>query len=288
MKEYLKFENIKPYVRYAKILTLASNYAVRGSKAYDHRLLYFFSGEAEVTVDGVKRRATRGSFFLWNSGLEYSIVAQNSSGFSAMYVNFDYTYGSKNNTLAIPTVNADRYDITGRLEDIEFIDVIEFNRPVYLPDMRSLELDFHNLENEFVSPQKNYSAMLSALLFIILIKGARRLISDGSGSNSSFLVNRVIEYIHKNYADSITNESIGTHFSYHPNYINRSMIYSTGQSLHQYVISVRILKALEYIQTTDNSMGEIAKLVGFKSIKHFSQSFKKIYGFPPTHFKKRT
>ena len=125
------------------------------------------------------------------------------------------------------------------------------------------------------------------MMTTLLVKIYRKLVQERSSISTSMLINGVIEYIQKNYSKDISNTSIGAEFNYHPNYINRSMLNSTGQSLHQYVISVRVLHAFELIQTTDMSITEIAKAVGFKSIKHFSQSFKKIYGFSPTHFKSR-
>lgn len=286
VKKQMRFEDIKPYVRYAKILTCNSDYEINRTRAYDNRLIYFFEGAADVIIDDVSYIAERGSMFIWQSDNVYSIFAKE-TGFRALYVNFDYTYGSKNNSLAMPTVEMAKFNPSQRLEEVFFTDAPEFNSPMYFSDMRSIELDFHNLENEFVSPQKNYVMMLATLMQTVLIKTARRLISDSNGVNTSFLVGQVIEYIQENYAKNLTNADIGAAFSYHPNYINRSMLFSTGQSLHQYVISVRVLKALELIQTSDLTMTEIAKQVGFKSIKHFSQSFKKVYGFSPTHFKNK-
>ena len=59
----------------------------------------------------------------------------------------------------------------------------------------------------------------------------------------------------------------------------------TGQSLHQYVLSCRVSKALDMLQTTNLSITEVAERVGFSSIKHFSQTFKSIYGYSPIHFR---
>jgi len=209
------------------------------------------------------------------------------SGFSALVINFDYTMEAKDISLAIPMIEAKKFDEQTRTERIEFTNTPEFNSVIYSDNMRSIEMDFIAIDNEFVNPQHNYVMMLSAMMTSLLVKIYRKLAQQRSSISTSMLVCGVIEYIQKNYAKDISNTSIGAEFNYHPNYINRSMLNSTGQSLHQYVISVRVLHALELIQTTDMSITEIAKAVGFKSIKHFSQSFKKIYGFSPTHFKSR-
>ena len=282
----INFEDVRPFVRYAKVLHFSSDYDAKELRAYDNRLLYFFDGTAELSIDSEVYHAERGSLFIWSADHVYSLRA-GATGFSALVVNFDYTMVARDCSLAIPMIEAKKYDGAQRTESVCFEDATEFNFPIVSEDMRSLEKDFIALDSEFISPQHNYVMMLSSMMTTILVKIYRNLVHARSSVSTSMLVTGVIEYIQKNYASDISNTSIGAQFNYHPNYINRSMLVSTGQSLHQYVISVRVLHALELIQTTDMSITEIAKAVGFKSIKHFSQSFKKIYGFSPTHFKSR-
>ena len=286
MVQKINFEEIRPFVRYAKIWHFPSDYDAKDLKAYDNRLLYFFDGKALVQIGDETFSAERGSLFLWSPDYTYSLKADGED-FSVLVINFDYTMATKDCSLAIPMVEAKKYDESLRTETVEFLNAPQFNTYIYSKNMRSIEMDFLAIDNEFINPQHNYVMMLSSMMTTLLVKIYRRLAQQRHSISTSMLVNGVIEYIQKNYANDISNASIGAHFNYHPNYINRSMLNSTGQSLHQYVISVRVLHALELIQTTDMSITEIAKAVGFKSIKHFSQSFKKIYGFSPTHFKSR-
>lgn len=284
--QHINFEDVRPFVRYAKILHFSADYDAKELRAYDNRLLYFFDGAAELSIDGELYSAERGCLYIWSPDHVYSLRARG-SGFSALVVNFDYTMVARDCSLAIPMIEAKKYDGEQRTEQVVFDNAQEFNSPIKSSDMRLLEKDLIALDNEFINPQHNYVMMLSSMMTTILVKIYRNLVHARSSVSTSMLVTGVIEYIQKNYAQDISNTSIGAQFNYHPNYINRSMLISTGQSLHQYVISVRALHALELIQTTDMSITEISKAVGFKSIKHFSQSFKKIYGFSPTHFKSR-
>ncbi len=286
MTQKINFEDVRPFVRYAKILHFSADYDANELRAYDNRLLYFFDGAAELKIDDTTYTAERGSLYIWSPDHTYSLRAVG-AGFSALVVNFDYTMCARNCSLAIPMIEAKKFDEDQRTEIVSFSDAVEFNSPIASDAMRSIEKDLIALDSEFINPQHNYVMMLSSMMTTILVKIYRNLAQARSSISTSMLVTGVIDYIQKNYASDISNTSIGAQFNYHPNYINRSMLNSTGQSLHQYVISVRVLHALELIQTTDMSITEIAKAVGFKSIKHFSQSFKKIYGFSPTHFKSR-
>ena len=286
MAQKINFEDIRPFVRYAKILHFSEDYDANDLRAYDNRLLYLFDGKAQIRINERIFTASRGSLFIWTPDCTYSLKAVG-TGFSAIVINFDYTMSAKDYSLAIPMIEAKKYNEDMRIGNVHFENADEFNSLIYSEDMRSVETDFIAIDKEFINPQHNYVMMLSSMMSVILVKIYRNLITEKSSVNTSRLVTGVIEYIQKNYAKDINNTSIGAEFNYHPNYINRSMLNSIGQSLHQYVISVRVLHALELIQTTDMSITEIAKAVGFKSIKHFSQSFKKIYGFSPTHFKSR-
>ena len=280
----MKFDDIKPYVRYAKILHMSGEYSTKNLRAYDNRMLYFFTQGAELTVDGAVFRPNRGELFIWTPDSVYSLSAVSAEGFTVLVVNFDYTFDARQLSLCLPPVPDSAFLPEKRLENISFSDLPEFNSPVHIADMRVSEYDFHCLDSEFVSPQRNYAAMLSAILQKLLITTVRH-ITAVSGESSASLVKGIIEYIHENIAKDLSNTEIGQHFSYHPNYINRCMLASTGQSLHQYVVNARILKALELIQTTDLSVTDISRAVGFRSIKHFSQSFKRAYGCSPTHFR---
>lgn len=279
----MKLDDIKPYVRYAKILRMGADYSSVNMRAYDNRLLYFFSGNARLEIDGTVYNPERGQCFLWTPDSVYSLSADG-DGFTVLVVNYDYTFAARNVSLCLPPAPAGMFDESKRPEKICFSDFNEFNAPLFIKDMHNSEYDFHCLENEFISPQRNYAAMLSAIMQKILLVCARQAGTRASAGSSCLVLN-VIEYIHENYANDLSNAAIGQQFNYHPNYINRCMLASTGQSLHQYVVNARVLKALELLQTTDLSVTEISRAVGFKSIKHFSQSFKRCYNYSPTHFR---
>lgn len=74
-------------------------------------------------------------------------------------------------------------------------------------------------------------------------------------------------------------------------YINMSEKYfitffkkTMGITPRQYIIQIKMKKALEYLQEQNYSVKEVAGLVGYPDIYSFSKSFKKIYGVAPTKF----
>ena len=71
----LTLSDIRPHVRYSKLLLLPDDFATTAVHAYDARLVYFFSGSARVKLDDRVYNAARGSLFLWQSDTCYSIVS---------------------------------------------------------------------------------------------------------------------------------------------------------------------------------------------------------------------
>lgn len=58
-----------------------------------------------------------------------------------------------------------------------------------------------------------------------------------------------------------------------------------GITIEKYVIRQRIEKAKELLMYDELSLGEIADKLGYSSVQHLSQQFKKITGLTPSHFK---
>lgn len=60
---------------------------------------------------------------------------------------------------------------------------------------------------------------------------------------------------------------------------------NTGLSPLEYLNRVRILRALELLQTTQGSISEVAEQVGIHAPNYFARIFKKLIGYPPSYFK---
>jgi len=57
-------------------------------------------------------------------------------------------------------------------------------------------------------------------------------------------------------------------------------------TIEKYIVLQKIERVKELLVYNQLSLGEIADQLGYSSVQHLSMQFKKITGFPPSHFKK--
>ena len=88
------------------------------------------------------------------------------------------------------------------------------------------------------------------------------------------LVEKIIDYINKNFTKGINNTHIAKFLGYHPNYLNRIFKENMNISIHHYILNLRIEKAKNMLSETPLSAYEISKKVGFNDYSYFSSYFK--------------
>lgn len=59
----------------------------------------------------------------------------------------------------------------------------------------------------------------------------------------------------------------------------------TGQSLHQYVIHQKLEPCLQIMATSNKSITEIARDLGYSDVYYFSRQFTKIFGVSPSKYR---
>jgi len=97
----------------------------------------------------------------------------------------------------------------------------------------------------------------------------------------------VIEMIH--YEDDFplikNSEYLSEKLNYRYNYLANTFSEATGINLEYYIIAHKIEKVKELIIYDELNLTEISYKLGYKSVSHLSNQFKKITGLTPSFFK---
>lgn len=94
------------------------------------------------------------------------------------------------------------------------------------------------------------------------------------------------EYVREHYAEpDLSVETLCRHLHMSPAYFSTVFKKETGQSYVNYLTEVRLKKAVELLNETDDKTYMIAQKVGYQEQNYFSYVFKKKYGVSPTKYR---
>ncbi len=278
------FQNIHPFGRYIRFMSVSKTQKYQPFVPYDARLFMCVGGNGVITADGVDYKMDRGSCIIINSGVPYHLVSGDKE---VLYfaANFDYTFDNSHLTTPIPPSLATKYDKSKSVGHVTFSDKEEFDRVAYLRGMTHLETKCTAAEREYSRRLNFRDGVVSAILAEILFECARSI--KTSETQSEDKLEQILDFIHANYNKNITNKDIGDMFSFHPNYINELVRQSTGSSLHQYLLKIRLARAIDLLEETNEPISSIASTCGFHNLYYFSRYFKKTVGLTPSEYRRK-
>ncbi|MFC4600537.1 response regulator transcription factor [Cohnella hongkongensis] len=99
-------------------------------------------------------------------------------------------------------------------------------------------------------------------------------------------VEKMIQYIHENYALDLSLDQIAEHVYLHPNYISSLFRKETGITFIHYLHLYRIQKAKQLMtKHQEMSLHQISEKVGYENVRHFFSIFKKYCGVTPGDYR---
>ncbi len=115
------------------------------------------------------------------------------------------------------------------------------------------------------------------------------LIDDKKSQIIDRIKTLVIEKIHyeKEISQSInSSEFISKEIGYDYSYLSNLFSSVEGITIEKYIINQKIEKAKELLVYNELTLNEISYQLGYSSVQHLSNQFKKVTGLTPSHFKK--
>lgn len=272
--------DMNPYMRFARRQEF--RFPPEETIAYDHRIFIVEKGSAAFYLEDQPYFLDAGDVIYWPSGVRYR--AEISPDAVASGCNFDFVY--TDSTILHPVSPSKVAQFTGGiLETPFFTDTPAFNSPCCFRNTYGVLPKLHELYEEYEAKQIYYEQRCSALLKDVLML-CLRFFNRTRTAGATRITQEVLEYIREHYYENLSAERFGQLFHYHPNHLSQLVKEQTGLPLHRYIRTYRIYTALDLLQSTRLSIGEIAEQVGIGDIHQFTKAFKQIIGTTPGSFRK--
>lgn len=128
------------------------------------------------------------------------------------------------------------------------------------------------------------SLYIQSLIQLILLCLLRKYAKTSSEeSNTPPLLQAIMSYIHTNFSQPLTLETIGNVVGISRWYLSKYFKKETGISIIDYINQYRCSQALVLLLKSEYPISKISEMCGFSSLEYFSRVYTKQYGHSPTH-----
>lgn len=95
------------------------------------------------------------------------------------------------------------------------------------------------------------------------------------------------QFIEYSHPSDLSVVGIAERFGYNPRYLSQEFKKEAGISLKRYIIRVQVERAKNLLSTTDLTITEIGRYLGYPDVHSFSNLIKKEVGLSPRAYRKK-
>jgi YesN/AraC family two-component response regulator len=98
------------------------------------------------------------------------------------------------------------------------------------------------------------------------------------------IISVIKTYMDKNYATTSL-EDTAAYIHMNPNYLSRFFKQKTGENYSDYLIRLKMRKALDLMNNHELKTYHISEMVGYNNPNNFTRAFKKLFGKAPKNYR---
>ena len=154
------------------------------------------------------------------------------------------------------------------------VKLIADNGEIHHLDIREIGLSSHHLQTRIY---------LLQILQMLYEAGA---LTKAETAGNSDMQKELLGYIQNHYTEKITLSMLAEEFHLSEKYISRYFVEHFYLPFSNYVLHLRLTHAKQLLETTEESVTEIALQSGFSNVSYFIRAFKNAYDKPPLKYRK--
>lgn len=231
-----------------------------------YHIFIVLAGRGQLCLNDQKRQISAGTVFVLFDGMEMEYRPDNGASWQYAWV----TLGGKN--------------VLSHLKEAGF-----FRNPVRQCSC-SLDDFVEILDNMLSSAEPSLSNELRRNSYLyellsLLVEPEQPQKESSFNIPQDVYVQNAVQYIHRNYSHIKVND-IASHIGINRSYLTTIFKNKLSVSPQEYLVSYRLNKARQLLQTTDLCIQEIAFRVGYDNPLTFSKMFKNTFGMSPKNYRK--
>lgn len=107
---------------------------------------------------------------------------------------------------------------------------------------------------------------------------------NSTENSAELIIARAKKYIEANYAKDLSLDDVANYVFLNSAYFSRFFKKHTNENFRDYLINLKIQKAIELIREDKYKIYEISEMVGYKNSKYFTYQFKQVTGLSPKEY----
>lgn len=293
----IDFVNVSPFLRFIhKDFGTSKDFYIPWRMIYDYEIIYVIEGCAIVKTETGEYLIEAGDIHVMRPFLKHSRHIPDGKKFIYYSIHCDLIYMGEENDFSPIEVYSKPCGL-----HCETAEVNEFlsHRPmlvlkdIQLPDkMKTVNSSayikiLNNTLDSFSKKEFGYEidtkiGLLSLMKLIICDMHIYNIDKNFSINSDKFA--SCLQYIYDNYNKDIDFHIFASSLGFAPNYFRKLFKQSTSKSPKEFIIDLRIEKAVELIIEGENNISEISRLVGYEDLHYFSKLFKLKKGCSPSTY----
>lgn len=177
------------------------------------------------------------------------------------------------------------------INDLDSVKIFALNISTYIKELlKEMNLSYIgdlSLSGEMmlqIFKYEKYSDIETTVISIVY--KASEIISEALSSKSNSIVLQIKNYIDENFSSYELNlKAVAEKFHLNSSYLSRLFKKGTGVSFSEYLINIRIEKAVAMLKIQDFKAYQLAQVVGIPDPNYFVKCFKKVMGAPFAEYK---